>query len=97
MVERRKGAPAPLALKQRGGGLRHTFGTQCAAAGVPIRTIQEWMGHKDIQTTQRYADYAPSAKEAEMIATAFRRDAIGDAILSESKVIQEHPASATEG
>ena len=51
--------------------LRHTFGTRCAAAGVPMRTLQEWMGHRDIATTQRYADYAPSTHEAEMIAAAF--------------------------
>jgi integrase len=55
--------------------LRHTFGTQCAAAGVPMRTLQEWMGHKDIKTTQRYADYAPSSREADMIAAAFAREA----------------------
>ena len=51
--------------------LRHTFGAQMAAAGAPMRTLQEWMGHRDIQTTQRYADYAPSAREAELIAAAF--------------------------
>ena len=51
--------------------LRHSFGTRCAAAGVPMRTLQEWMGHRDIETTQRYADYAPSADEAAMIARAF--------------------------
>jgi integrase len=50
--------------------LRHTFGTRCAAAGVR-RTLQEWMGHRDIATTQRYADYAPSTRDAEMIAAAF--------------------------
>ena len=38
--------------------LRHTFGTAMAAAGVPMRTLQEWMGHRDMATTQRYADYA---------------------------------------
>jgi integrase len=54
--------------------LRHTFGTQCASAGVPMRTLQEWMGHKDIKTTQRYADYAPSSREADMIAAAFARE-----------------------
>lgn len=27
---------------------RHTFGTRMAAAGAPMRAIQEWMGHKDI-------------------------------------------------
>lgn len=35
--------------------LRHTFGTRMAATGVPLRTLQEWMGHCDIETTQRYA------------------------------------------
>jgi integrase len=54
--------------------LRHTFGTRMAAAGVPMRTLQEWLGHKDIATTQRYADYAPSGREAEMITAAFARD-----------------------
>jgi integrase len=38
-----------------------------AAAGVPMRTLQEWMGHRDIQTTQRYADYAPSQHESELM------------------------------
>jgi integrase len=30
-----------------------------AAAGAPLRTIQEWMGHRDHKTTEIYADYAP--------------------------------------
>jgi integrase len=51
--------------------LRHTFGTRMAAAGVPMRTLQEWMGHRDIETTQRYADYAHSGREAELVAAAF--------------------------
>ena len=55
--------------------LRHTFGTRMAAAGVPMRTLQEWMGHRDIETTQRYADYAPSAREAELVAAAFAHSA----------------------
>jgi hypothetical protein len=36
-----------------------------------MRTIQEWMGHKHMSTTQRYADYAPGAGEADQIAAAF--------------------------
>jgi integrase len=51
--------------------LRHTFGTLMAAAGVPIRTLQEWMGHANIQTTMIYADYAPSEHEAEWVRLAF--------------------------
>jgi integrase len=30
-----------------------------AAAGAPLRFIQEWMGHSSAQTTEIYADYAP--------------------------------------
>lgn len=52
--------------------LRHTFGTRMAAAGVPMRTLQEWMGHRDIQTTMIYADYAPSAHERDMAEAAFQ-------------------------
>lgn len=51
--------------------LRHTFGTRMAAAGVPMRTLQEWMGHRDIGTTLIYADYAPSAQEAAFVDAAF--------------------------
>ncbi|MEZ5155317.1 MAG: site-specific integrase [Solirubrobacterales bacterium] len=51
--------------------LRHTFGTHCAAAGVPLRTLQEWMGHRDAKTTQVYADYAPSEQEAGLVERAF--------------------------
>jgi integrase len=51
--------------------LRHTFGTQMAARDVPMRTLQEWMGHRDFATTLIYADYAPSAHEADMIDAAW--------------------------
>lgn len=42
-----------------------------AAVGTPLRTLQEWLGHRDLATTQRYADYAPSAHEAAFVAAAF--------------------------
>jgi hypothetical protein len=35
-----------------------------------MRTLQEWLGHRDFKTTLRYADYAPGADEAELIAAA---------------------------
>jgi integrase len=57
--------------------LRHTFGTRMAAAGVPMRTLQEWMGHRDIATTQIYADYAPSAHEAALVEAAFASGTAG--------------------
>jgi integrase len=43
--------------------LRHTFGTHMAAAGTPLRIIQEMMGHADAKTTQVYSHYAPSPHE----------------------------------
>lgn len=51
--------------------LRHTFGTRMAAAGVPLRTLQEWLGHRDFKTTLIYADYQPSDQEAELVERAF--------------------------
>jgi len=60
--------------------LRHTFGTRMAAAGVPMRTLQEWMGHRDYKTTLIYADYAPAANEAELVNAAFGREGIKEGI-----------------
>jgi integrase len=51
--------------------LRHTFGTRMAAAGVPLRTIQHWMGHADAKTTQVYAHYQPSEAEVQVVDAAF--------------------------
>lgn len=52
--------------------LRHTFGTRMAAHGVPMRTLQEWMGHRNLATTEIYADYAPDpAYGAEFAENAF--------------------------
>jgi integrase len=62
---------AKLAPTHRFHDLRHTFGTTMAAAGVPMRTIQEWMGHRDLATTQRYTDYVPNEREVEMVDRAF--------------------------
>jgi len=48
--------------------LRHTFGTQMAAAGAPLRAIQEWLGHADSRTTLIYADYALDPNQGAMYA-----------------------------
>ena len=66
--------------------LRHTFGTQAAAAGVPFRTLQEWMGHHDFKTTLIYADYAPRAEERQMMERAF---ALGPVDVDHGAAVEE--------
>ena len=51
--------------------LRHTFGTQCAARNIDLRRIQAWMGHADLQTTQRYLHYVPQHDDAARLTAAF--------------------------
>ena len=52
--------------------LRYTFGTQMAAAGAPLRAIQEWMGHADAKTTEIYRHYAPDPTNgAQLVDRAF--------------------------
>ena len=36
--------------------LRHTCCIELLRAGVPIYTVQRWLRHADVKTTQRYAD-----------------------------------------
>lgn len=44
--------------------LRHTFCSQLASAGVPLRQIQEWAGHSSITVTERYSHLVPGAGRA---------------------------------
>jgi integrase len=33
---------------------RATYATRALQSGVDIRTVQDWLGHKDIESTMRY-------------------------------------------
>ena len=50
--------------------LRHTFGTHAIRAADP-REVMEWMGHADIQTTQKYLAYKPRRDAAKRLEVAF--------------------------
>ena len=70
--------------------LRHTFGTRMAGAGTPMRTLQEWMGHRDSKTTEIYAHYQPSDRESELVERAFGQGANSGANLSKSATDSQH-------
>jgi integrase len=80
--------------------LRHTFGTKMASTGVPMRTLQAWMGHEDYKTTQIYADYAPAANEADLIGQAMKGigpSPVPSPVLSETGENSEHLSPANTG
>jgi integrase len=47
---------------------------EARAERIPHVRLGQYMGHRDIQTTQIYADYAPSANEVAQVNTAFQLD-----------------------
>lgn len=42
--------------------LRHSYASQLVMAGVPLKAVQEYLGHADIKTTMRYAHLGPDAR-----------------------------------
>lgn len=43
--------------------LRHTFASHLVMSGVPLRTIQELLGHRDVTMTMRYAHLTPEFRQ----------------------------------
>jgi site-specific recombinase XerD len=53
--------------------LRHTHATELVNEGVSLTTIRKRLGHKNLQTTLRYAEQTDAAADAEMRAWRRRR------------------------
>jgi integrase len=47
--------------------LRHTFGYETVRRGVPLRTVQEWMGHHSLTQTEVYARGAAPAASIDVL------------------------------
>lgn len=43
--------------------LRHTYASHLAMLGVPLKMIQELLGHSTMEMTMRYAHLAPDVKK----------------------------------
>jgi integrase len=51
-------------------GMRHSYASQLASAGVPLNYIQHQLGHSTIRLTERYAHLAPEGKRwADMLSS----------------------------
>lgn len=44
--------------------LRHAFCSHALMQGIDPRTVQKWMGHRDLKTTLRYAHVSPDHEKA---------------------------------
>jgi integrase/recombinase XerD len=45
-------------------GLRHAFAIAGVSAGIPLPTIQKWMGHARAETTAIYLDFVGEDERA---------------------------------
>jgi len=53
------------AIRVRPHRLRHTYGTELAAAGIDLLVLRELMGHAHVETTAAYVHLAPETVAAE--------------------------------
>jgi len=50
---------------------RATFATRCLWAGVDLRTVQQWLGHSDMESTMRYLKPSRSQQVREKVNQIF--------------------------
>jgi integrase len=74
--------------------LRHAFGSIAANAARSGRELQEWMGHADLKTTQRYLHYRSRGDEARRINEAFKAASISPAFDIQTAATAFHATDA---
>ena len=75
---------------------RHTCATRLLDAGVNILVIKDWLGHKRIETTQRYTHVKPqNLEDALVLVGTLRRDAGKEA--NNNKQLERAPTVPTGG
>ena len=50
---------------------RATLATRCLWAGVDLRTVQQWLGHADMESTMRYLKPSRSQQTREKVNEIF--------------------------
>ena len=63
--------------------LRHSFASQLVSSGVPLRQVQDWLGHSTITMVMRYAHLCPGA-DSELIGVLDRKQSYGDLTATDS-------------
>ncbi len=57
--------------------LRHTFASHLVMRGVPLKAVQELMGHATLEMTMRYAHLSPDVKKEAVRALEGHTDGTG--------------------
>jgi hypothetical protein len=76
-------------------GLKDTYGSLLAAAGVDLVTIQAMMGHGALVTTGRYLHACPAADQAAVFTRAFQIAASVDELVTAETSHDDSPASTS--
>jgi len=74
---------------------RHTYATTCLESGVSVRTVQEWLGHSDLESTMIYLKYV-RRKDIQQLVDASELAALAGMPTNLRKPVMPRGASQSE-